>query len=263
MGQPIEITRGELSASALRAQAGKTDDGAVVRRLLALALVLEGQCRTEAALLSGMTRQTLRDWVHRYNAEGIDGLRSRAGPGRPPRLSDARRAELREIVLKGPDPGQDTVIRWRCADLCEEVAKRWSVKVCKQTMGRWLRRLKMTRLQPRPYHPRKDPEAEVTFKQQFGGLVKAALLGTTAGTPVEIWFQMPCRRTPLRLRAQTGRRPHPDRGASHHAVREHHPHCHRTQRLIVACRGPAAGRREVATVSYRRRRHSSIAGADR
>ena len=55
MGQPIEITRTELSASALRVIAGKTDDGAVVRRLLAVALVLEGRSRTEAALLNGMT----------------------------------------------------------------------------------------------------------------------------------------------------------------------------------------------------------------
>jgi len=165
MGQPIEITWTELSASALRVMAGKTDDGAVVRRLLAVALVLEGRSRTEAALLNGMTRQTLRDWVHRYNAEGVEGLRSRSGPGRPPFLTEAQMEELRAIVLKGPDPERHTVVRWRCADLCEEVAERWSVKVCEQTMGTWLRRLKMTRLQPRPYHPKKDPEAEVTFKK--------------------------------------------------------------------------------------------------
>ncbi len=165
MGQPIEITRTELSASALRALAGKTDDGAMVRRLLAIALVLEGRCREEAALLNGMTRQTLRDWVHRYNAEGVEGLQSRAGPGRPRFLTDAQMEELKEIVLKGPDPERHVVIRWRCRDLCAEVAERWSVKVCEQTMGKWLRRLEMARLQPRPYHPKKDPEAEVAFKK--------------------------------------------------------------------------------------------------
>lgn len=165
MGQPIEISRTELSVSALRALAGKTDDGAVVRRLLAVALVLEGRSRTEAASLNGMTRQTLRDWVHRYNGEGVEGLRSRTGPGRPPFLTDARMEELREMVLKGPAPERHIVMRWRCADLCEEVAERWSVKVCEQTIGRWLRRLEMTRLQPRPYHPKKDPEAEVAFKK--------------------------------------------------------------------------------------------------
>lgn len=98
MGQPIEITRTDLSAPALRALAGKTDDGAVVRRLLAIALVLEGRCRIEAASMNGMTRQTLRDWVHRYNADGVAGLRSRTGPGRPPFLTDAQMEELREMV---------------------------------------------------------------------------------------------------------------------------------------------------------------------
>ena len=165
MGQPIEISRTELSASALRALAGKIDDGAVVRRLLAVALVLEGRSRTEAASLNGMTRQTLRDWVHRYNAEGVEGLQSRMGPGRPPFLTDEQMEELREMVLKGPAPERHIVMRWRCVDLCEEVAERWSVTVCEQTMGRWLRRLEMTRLQPRPYHPKKDPEAEVAFKK--------------------------------------------------------------------------------------------------
>jgi len=165
MGQPIEITRTELSASALRALAGKIDDGAIVRRLLATALVVEGRCRNTAAMLNGMTRQTLRDWVHRYNAEGVEGLRSRTGPGRPRFLSDARMEELREMVLKGPDPERHIVVRWRCVDLCQEIAERWSVNVCEQTMGKWLRRLDMTRLQPRPYHPKKDPEAEATFKK--------------------------------------------------------------------------------------------------
>jgi transposase len=126
MGQPIEITRTELSVSGLRALAGKSDDGAVVCRLLAIALVLEGRCRTS---LNSTTRQTLRDWVHRCNAERVDGLRSRTGPGRPPFVTDAQMEELREMVLKGPDPERNIVVRWRCADLCEEVAGRWSVRL--------------------------------------------------------------------------------------------------------------------------------------
>ena len=165
MGQPIEVTRTDASAEGLRALAAKADEGAVVRRLLAIALILEGSSREEAASRTAMTRQTLRDWVHRYNAEGVEGLRSRTSPGRPPALSAAQKRELKEIVVKGPDPERHMVVRWRCADLCEEIAQRWSVTVCEQTMGRWLRELEMTRLQPRPYHPKKEPEAEEAFKK--------------------------------------------------------------------------------------------------
>jgi transposase len=165
MGQSVEITRTEHSASELRALAAKIKDGAVVRRLLAIALTLEGHFRETAATTNGMTRQTLRDWVHRYNAEGVAGLRSGHGGGPAPLLSEPEMEELRAIVIKGPDSERHRVVRWRRIDLCEEVSRRWSVSVCEQTIGRWLRQLQMTRLQPRPVHPRKDLEAKVAFKK--------------------------------------------------------------------------------------------------
>jgi hypothetical protein len=83
-GRPLEITRIEHTAADLRAAATKSIDAAQVRRLLAIALVLDGDARTQAAEQTGMDRQTLRDWVHRYNDEGIDGLKSRSSPGRAP-----------------------------------------------------------------------------------------------------------------------------------------------------------------------------------
>ena len=66
----IAITRHELGADELRREARRCRDAAASRRMLALALVLEGSSRAEAARAAGMDRQTLRDWVHRYNAGG-------------------------------------------------------------------------------------------------------------------------------------------------------------------------------------------------
>jgi transposase len=84
---------------------------------LAIALVLEGRSRSEAAELNGMDRQTLRDWVHRYNEHGIAGLQSRRPAGRKPALTPLQRAELLDLVLAGPDPQVHGVVRWRCVDL--------------------------------------------------------------------------------------------------------------------------------------------------
>ena len=165
MGVPLEITRTEHTSAELRALSNRCSDGAQVRRILALAMVLEGRSRTEAAELNGMDRQTLRDWVHRYNDAGIRGLKSRRHPGRAPALTELQRAELRELVIKGPDPQIDGVVRWRCVDLQAEVARRFGVEVHENTIGRWLHELGLTRLQPRPVHPKKDPEAEATFKK--------------------------------------------------------------------------------------------------
>jgi transposase len=165
MGLAVQVTRLDHSAAELRGMSARCSDGAQVRRILAIALVLEGRPRAEVASLTGMDRQTLPDWVHRYNAEGIAGLKSRTGPGREPYLSATQKAELRELVIRGPDPQTHKVVRWCCVDLQAEVARRWNVDVHESTIGKWLDQLGLTRLQPRPVHPKKDADAEVAFKK--------------------------------------------------------------------------------------------------
>jgi transposase len=161
----LKVTRLEHTALELRGRAAKSRDGAQVRRLLALALVLEGVSRGEAAARNGMDRQTLRDWVIRYNELGIAGLVSCHSGGRKPVLTSTQMAELLALVVKGPDPERDRVVRWRCADLREEVARRFDARVHENTIGAWLRQMKLTRLQPRPFHPKKDPAAQEVFKK--------------------------------------------------------------------------------------------------
>ena len=167
MAQALVITREEHTAADLRAAAAKSSDAAQVRRLLAIALVLGGDARTEAARRGGMERQTLRDWVHRYNDEGIEGLKSRRSPGRAPLLTAAQKAELKALVIAGPDPDLHKVVRWRCIDLRAEIARRFSVVVHESTVGTWLHELGLTRLQPRPFHPKKNSEVQETYKKSF------------------------------------------------------------------------------------------------
>jgi transposase len=165
MSTAVVITRTDHTAWELRALAAKSNDADQTRRLLAIAMIFEGTSRLDAARHAGMDRQTLRDWAHRYNQAGIDALVSRKPPGAAPKLTAAQMAELRGLVIAGPDPKIDKVIRWRCLDLREEVARRFSVTVPERTIGKWLRKLKLTRLQPRPYHPKKDAAAQEAFKK--------------------------------------------------------------------------------------------------
>jgi transposase len=161
----VEITRTELSASGLLREAARTKDARASRRMLALAQVLEGKSRTEAAETCGMDRQTLRDWVHRYNAEGLAGLGNRPLLGRRPRLSGAQMQELATIVETGPDPTTDEVVRWRRIDLCAVVERRFGVRLAERTMGAILHRLGFTRLSARPRHPQSDPEAQAQYEK--------------------------------------------------------------------------------------------------
>ena len=161
----LSITREDHTPADLRSEASRTRDGSSARRMLALALVLEGRSRTEAARSCGMDRQTLRDWVHRYNAEGIAGLTDAPRGGRPPALSSEQMAELRGLVLAGPDPARDGVVRWRCVDLCDQIAERFDVEVHERTVGKLLRRMGLSRVQPRPHNPKRDLDAQEAFKK--------------------------------------------------------------------------------------------------
>ena len=164
MSMAVAVTRRDRSASDLRTLA-RSEAGAVACRILAIAHVLDGASRAEAAALCGMDRQTLRDWVHRFNTNGIDGLANKASPGRSPALSEEQMAELRVIVLVGPDLAKDGVVRWRCCDLQGLIAERFGVEVHERTVGKLLRRLRLTRLQPRPHNPKRDEEAQEIFKK--------------------------------------------------------------------------------------------------
>ena len=113
----VEVTRRDLSAAELRREAARSRDANAARRMLAIALVLDGRSREDAAEACGMDRQTLRDWVHRYNAEGTAGLANRRAPGPAPRLSAEQEAAVDRWVEQGPELERDGVVRWRCRDL--------------------------------------------------------------------------------------------------------------------------------------------------
>jgi transposase len=133
--------------------------------MLALALVLEGRSRAEAARAAGMDRQTLRDWVHRYNAEGLAGLRDRPRSGRRPRLTPEQEAELASAVEQGPDPDRDGVVRWRRVDLQALIEARFAVRLHERTVGKVLRRLGFSHVSVRPKHPKADEAAQEAFKK--------------------------------------------------------------------------------------------------
>src|SRR5271155_3982690 len=154
--------------------------------MLALAMVREGASRADAARLCGMDRQTLCDWVHRYNAMGLAGLydnkQTRRGP--KPRLSPEQKQAVAEIVRQGPDPAEHGVVRWRRIDLVRVIQARFGVPLGVRSVGTLLRSLGFCRLSARPQHPAQDIEAPNSFGT--AGANGAAIEGTgtlvTGGT---------------------------------------------------------------------------------
>ncbi len=161
--------RTDFSAADLRRLAKRAKDNNQSRRLLSLAAVLDGMNRTDAARIGGMDRQTLRDWVHRFNEAGPDGLRDHWAGGPEPRLSVEHKAELVAIVEAGPNREVDGVVRWRRVDLQRVIKKRFGVDYCERYVGTLLKTLGFAHISARPRHPGQDAEIVEAFKKTFRG----------------------------------------------------------------------------------------------
>jgi transposase len=158
----IAITRTDLDASGLRLAAARSRNAAASRRMLALALVLEGHTRTEAAQAAGMDRQTLRDWVHRYHEQGLAGMANLPNSGAPPRKLTA---EQETIVVEWVPLEQHKVVHWRLVDLRDEIARTFGVQLHERMVGKLMVRLNFSWVSVRPRHPKQDAEAQETHKK--------------------------------------------------------------------------------------------------
>jgi transposase len=206
----IAITRTDLSAGELRAASSKAPTVPAARRMLALALVLDGADRTTAARSCGMDRQTLRDWVHRYNTEGLAGLSDRKAPGRAAKLTPEQKQQMAALVEAGPDIDQDGVVRWRRVDLQARIKELFGVAMHERTVGKHLAKLGFVQLSVRPQHPKASTETQEAFKKT-SPRVAEILPEPARDKPLEIWFQDEARvgqqGTLTRIWARKGTRP--------------------------------------------------------
>ena len=159
------LLRTEFSARELRQLAKQSRDNNQSRRLLSLAAVLDGMSRDDAARIGGMDRQTLRDWVHRFNKAGPDALLDAWTSGPTPRLSLEQKSELAAVVEAGPDRQADGVVRWRRIDLKRVIQERFGVVYHERTVGKLLKQIGFSHISARPRHPGQKAETIAAFKK--------------------------------------------------------------------------------------------------
>ena len=164
MGQAIAV-RTDFASVEVRRLAKRVKNAAQARRLLAIAAVLDGASREDAARIGGMERQTLRDWVIRFNEKGPDGLVNIPSPGAPPKLDDTHKAFLARIVDEGPIPAVHGVVRWRACDLIMRLHEEFGLSVADDTVYRALRDLGFSHLSARPKAYKQNAEAMEAFKK--------------------------------------------------------------------------------------------------
>lgn len=161
----ILVSRTEVTPAELREKASRAKDAKAARRLLAIAMVLDGHSRRNAAEACAMDRRILRDWILRHNEHGLAGLSDLPHPGRQRSLTPEQEAEAAGWVETGPVLAEDGVVRWRRADLRDRIAERVGVAFHVRSVGKLLRRLGFRRMSVRPLHPKSDEAEQETFKK--------------------------------------------------------------------------------------------------
>jgi transposase len=164
MGQAIAV-RSDYTSREVRRFAKQSNDIWQARRLLAIAAVLDGASREEAAKIGGMERQTLRDWVIRFNDEGPEGLSNKPSPGAPCKLRAEHKDFLARLIDEGPNPAIHGVVRWRACDLVEQLHAQFGLSVSDATVYRALKELGFSHVSARPKAYRQDRHAIEAFKK--------------------------------------------------------------------------------------------------
>lgn len=98
------------------------------RRFEAMRLLDQGLNQSEVARRVKVVRQTVARWAHQCRQQGPDGLRKSSRVGRTPRLSEAARERLEELLVQGPEAlGYETPL-WTCPRVAHLIEEEFDVR---------------------------------------------------------------------------------------------------------------------------------------
>ena len=166
MGRGIAL-RDDFGSADLRRLSRISKNVGQSRRLLALALIYDGGSRSDAARLGSVGLQVIRDWVLRFNANGPTGLIDPKTAGPTPRLNDAHRRALADLVEQGPIPAIHGVVRWRLCDLRQWLFDTFQIALDETNISRELKAMGFVKISPRPRHHAQNECRGEDFKKVF------------------------------------------------------------------------------------------------
>jgi transposase len=95
----LEITMNSINSIDFQLLIAQETNDRMRIRLLALSHIKDGANKTQTAKYLKVSRRSVNDWVKRFNAEGLDGLREKLRSGRPCSLS-AKQLQLLKIYIQ-------------------------------------------------------------------------------------------------------------------------------------------------------------------
>jgi len=108
--------------------------------------------------------QTVRVWIKRFNAEGINGLYDAPRPGTPKMVTAAYRQRLLEVVRQRPRALEQPYSMWTLARLADYMAEETGIRVSGETVRRVLKADDI--VLSRPQHTISSPDPEYKVKKR-------------------------------------------------------------------------------------------------
>jgi transposase len=177
-------------------------------RMWSIRCLILGMTHEHVALLADVTLETLYDWVHDFNASGVDGLIDKPRSGRPRIIPPHIEPELSAVIEK---PGDVAVTHWTGVKFHGYLREQLELEVGYRTVIRWLQENNFRLKVPQPWPDRQDEAARNAFQEQL----KAWL----ADEQIDLWYLDECGvegdPRPRRRWAQKGSKPQVTKNGDH------------------------------------------------
>lgn len=161
----VRLTR-ELDLEGLKELEGSTRDVKEKRRLTGVRLCYQGYSTPEICKILGVTNSSVQRWVGRFNAGGLEALKSHKPPGKARRLTAEQIKVVRGWLDNGPEECHGCHF-WTGRKLLEAIENEFGVHYKLKAIYKMLKYLGYKRIVPKTRHHKSDPKAAEEFKKNF------------------------------------------------------------------------------------------------
>ena len=167
MGRPVLKIKG-YSPEDIKGLIKRNERYTLGIRLYAVYQVALGQSSRKLEELYQTSFKQITNWVHRFEQEGIEGLKDKPGRGRKSSLSTAQLEELSELLLKrSPTSYQYNTETWTGPILVDWIKKHFDVEFKKAQIYNIIRKLGFTYQKAKGFYPESDPLVQEEFKERL------------------------------------------------------------------------------------------------
>lgn len=135
-------------------------DLATWRRARAVVGYIEGKSTDELTEELDVSPAAVKKWIHWYDVEGVEGLRTGKPPGAACRLNGEQLAQLKALIKAGPQAGGFTCGVWNGPMVKHWIETNFGVHYHAQHIPRLLHQLGFSVQRPRKLLARADAEAQ-------------------------------------------------------------------------------------------------------